>query len=51
MGNQNLKAAADQVKQSLDKITQAKNDPAQVQAAINEAKQKVDQLCQQADQG
>ena len=51
MGNQNLKSAGEQVKAALDKIAQAKNDPQAMQAAINDAKSKVDQLCQTAEQG
>lgn len=46
----NLDQAAQQVKQSLDKITQAKDNPQQIQQAVQEAKQKVDQLIQQANQ-
>jgi len=46
----NLRDAAQQVKQALDKITQAKNNPEQVQQAVNDAKQKLDQLIQQAGQ-
>jgi len=50
MGNPNLQAAAQQVKDALDKIANAKNDPAAVQQAINDAKAKVDQLVQQSEQ-
>lgn len=46
----NIRDSAQQVKQSLDKIAQAKSNPEQVQQAVTEAKAKVDQLIQQADQ-
>lgn len=49
--NQQLKSAGEQLKASLDKIAQAKSNPEQMQQAINDAKQKVDQFCQQAEQG
>jgi len=51
MANQQLKSAAEQVKSSLDRITQAGGDQQKIQQAVNDAKQKVDQLCQQAEQG
>jgi hypothetical protein len=48
----NLKEAAQQVKQSLDAITAAKNtnDPAQLAHAINEAKTKVDELVKRVEE-
>jgi len=45
-----LRTAANEVKQCFDKIKQAKNDPAQLEQAINSAQQKVEQLVQQAGQ-
>jgi hypothetical protein len=44
-----IKEAAAQLKTSLDKIIQAKNNPEQVQQMVNDAKAKVDQLCKQAE--
>jgi F0F1-type ATP synthase membrane subunit b/b' len=46
----NLDQAAQQVKQALDKIAQAKDNPQQLQQMINDAKAKVDQLVQQANE-
>ncbi len=46
----NVQQAAQQVKQALDKIAQAKSNPQQLDQLIQDAKQKVDQLVQQADQ-
>ena len=51
MSTQNLRETGNQVKAALDRITQAKNDPAQVQQAVTEAKSKIDQMIQQSDQG
>jgi predicted outer membrane protein len=42
--------AGQQVNQALDKIMQAKDNPQQLQQAVNDAKQKVQQLIQQAQQ-
>ena len=49
--NQQLKSQGEQVKQALDKIAQAGTDQQKIQQAVNDAKAKVDQLCQQAEQG
>jgi hypothetical protein len=46
----NVRDAGQQLKTALDKIAASKNNPDQVQAAVNEAKQKVDQLVQSAEQ-
>ena len=46
----NIQDAAQQVRAALDKITQHKDDPDQVQKTVNEAKTKLDQLVQQAGQ-
>lgn len=46
----NTQAAGQQLKQSLDKIAQAKDNPAQVQQLVNDAKAKVDQLIHEASQ-
>ncbi len=46
----NLDQAAQQVKQALDKIAQAKDNPQQLQQMINDAKAKVDALVQQANE-
>jgi hypothetical protein len=40
---------AQQIKDALDKIAKAKDDPEQIQQLVNDAKAKVDQLVQ-ADQ-
>jgi vacuolar-type H+-ATPase subunit H len=45
-----LKDAAAQLKQTLDRIATIKNNPEQVQQIIAEAKQKVDQLVHDAEQ-
>jgi hypothetical protein len=42
--------AGQQLKQALDKIAQAKDNPQQIQQMVNDAKAKVDQLVQQANQ-
>lgn len=44
----NVDNAGQQLKQSLDKIAQAKDNPAQVQQMVNDAKAKVDQLIHEA---
>ena len=41
---------AQQIKDALDKIAQAKSNPEQVQQLVNEAKTKLDQFVQQATQ-
>jgi hypothetical protein len=46
----NVRDAAQQVKTAIDKIAQAKNNPEQLQQAVNDAKAKVDQLIQQTGQ-
>jgi hypothetical protein len=46
----NIRDAVQQVKQCFSKIEQAKDNPQELQKAITEAKQKLDQLVQQADQ-
>ena len=45
-----IRDAAVQLRQALDKIAQIKNNPEQLQQAINDAKAKVDHLVQQAEQ-
>jgi uncharacterized protein (UPF0147 family) len=47
----NVQDAANQLKAALDRIAQNKNDPNQVQQAVNDAKTKVDELAQAASQG
>jgi phage gp36-like protein len=51
MANQQLKSQGEQLKQSLDKITQAGGDQQKIQQAVQDAKTKIDQFVQQADQG
>ena len=46
----NLRATAQAVKQAFDRIQQAKANPQQLEQAITDAKAKVDQLVQEADQ-
>lgn len=43
-----IKQGATQLKAALDKIAQAKNNPEQVQQAVNDAKAQVDALVNQA---
>jgi hypothetical protein len=45
-----VRDAAKQVKDALDRINQIKNNPDQVQKAVEDARAKVDQLVQQASQ-
>jgi len=45
-----MQQLGDQMKQSLDKIAAAKNDPNGIERAVTEAKQKIDQAVQQASQ-
>ena len=45
--NQNLQQVSEQIKQTLDRIAQAKDNPQQVQQLVTDAKQKIDQLTQQ----
>ena len=44
----NIQNLAQQLKAALDKIAAAKDNPQQVQQAVNDAKAKVDQLAQEA---
>jgi phosphoketolase len=47
----NIQDAANQLKAALDRIAQNKNDPNQVQQAVNDAKTKVDEMAREASQG
>jgi hypothetical protein len=47
----NTQDLANQLKAALDRIAQQKNNPDQVQQAVNDAKAKVDELAQAASQG
>jgi uncharacterized protein (UPF0147 family) len=49
--NQNLQTTIRELKQSLDRIMQVKDNPGQLQQAVQEAQQKLQQLEQQAQQG
>lgn len=51
MSNQNPRDAGQKLKAALDKIIPAKNDPAQLQQAITEAKQLADQIVAASEQG
>lgn len=46
----NVQDTANQLKAALDRIAQAKNDPNQIQQAVNDAKAKVDELAREAGQ-
>ena len=46
----NLRESGQQLKAALDKIAAAKANPEAVQQAVNDAKAKLDQMIQQADQ-
>lgn len=46
----NVQQTAQQVRQALDKITQNKDNPQKVEQAVNEAKQQVEKLVQEAQQ-
>jgi predicted transcriptional regulator len=46
----NTQDLANQLKAALDRIAQNKNDPSQVQQAVNDAKTKVDELAHAASQ-
>ncbi len=46
----NIQATADQLKAALDRIAANKNNPDQVQQAVNDAKTKVDELAREASQ-
>ena len=46
----NVQQLAQQLKAALDRIAAAKDNPQQVQQAVNDAKTKVDQMAQEAEQ-
>lgn len=46
----NVQDTANQLKAALDRIAQNKNNPDQVQQAVNDAKTKVDELAREASQ-
>lgn len=46
----NVQQTAQQVRQALDKITQNKDNPQKVEQVVNEAKQQVEKLVQEAQQ-
>jgi hypothetical protein len=50
MNQQQVQQSAQQVKQSLDAITQAGTDQNKIRQAVNEAKTKLDQLIHQTQQ-
>lgn len=50
MPNPQAQQTAQQLRQALDRIVQVKNDPAQIQQAVNQAKQQIEQLVQALEQ-
>jgi methyl-accepting chemotaxis protein len=47
----NIQESAQQLKQALDRIMSARENPEEVKKLVEEAKQKIDQFVQQSQQG